>query len=92
MESRFNIYADLQLPLREVLKTSKGSEWQYAIFWLKEVIFFNSLIALLTLCTKKQHFGAIQKINQAVSISRNLCTNEQENKKQTGKQSKPANK
>lgn len=64
MESGFNIYADLKLPLREVLKTLKGSEWQYAVFWLKEVFFFNSLIALLTLCTKKQHFGAIQKINQ----------------------------
>lgn len=39
MESRFNIYTDLQLPLREVLKTLKGSEWQYAISWLKEVKF-----------------------------------------------------
>lgn len=26
IESRFNIYADLQLPLREVWKTLKGSE------------------------------------------------------------------
>ena len=32
MGSRFNIYIDRQLPLREALQTLEGSERQYEIF------------------------------------------------------------